>query len=140
MTLILKILAVGLIHLALFASYPETGPVGKYYLGVSLLVWCVFIMFINTSAKLVRFISGGAGLIVNIAAFALIALSIAVTMPQRDRTSVMEKIQDGKYPDRATINSGLERLGIHLDKEVEKGVERVNLEAGKALEKIKEAE
>ncbi len=140
MTLIMKLLAVGLIHLAFFASYPETGPVGKYYLAVSLLVWGVFIMFINTSSKLVKLISGAAGLVVNAAAFVLIALSIAVTMPQRDRTSVMEKLQDGKYPDRATVNSGLERLGIHLDKEVRKGVEKADQEAGKALDKFKETE
>ena len=138
MTLILKILAVGLLHMAFFASYPETGPYGNYYLAVSLLVWAVFIMFINTSTALVRLISGAAGTVINIAAFALMALAIAATMPQHDKNSVLDKLRGGKYPDRDTLNSGMLRFGVNLNREVKTGIKGLDREVGKALDKLKE--
>ncbi|HAU90218.1 MAG TPA: hypothetical protein DCW72_08390 [Elusimicrobia bacterium] len=139
MSLIFKLLAVALLHAAFYVSYPGTGPYGDYYLAASLLVWAVFILFINTSTKIVRLISGLAGMAVNLAAFALIALALAATMPQYDKTSVLEKLQKGKYPDRATISSGLLRFGIHLDRDVGGAVRNVvDREAGKALKKLKE--
>lgn len=138
MTLILKILAVALLHVAFFAGYPETGPYGNYFLGVSLLVWSVFIIFINTSTKLIRFVSGAAGLAVNLASFALMAAAIAFTMPQRDKTSVLEKLQKGKYPDRDTINAGMLRFGVKLDTSVKNGVKGLDAEVGKAIKKLKE--
>lgn len=139
MSLIFKLLAVALLHAAFYVCYPGTGPYGDYYLAASLLVWAVFILFINTSTKIVRLISGLAGIAVNLAAFALIALALAATMPQHDRTSVLEKLQKGKYPDRATINSGLLRFGIHLDRDVGGAVRNAaEREAGKALKKLKE--
>jgi hypothetical protein len=138
MTLLLKILAVGLLHVAFFAGYPETGPYGNYFLGVSLLVWGVFIIFINTSTKLIRFVSGAAGLAVNLAAFALMAAGIAFTMPQGDKTSVLEKLQNGKYPDRDTVNAGMLRFGVKLDRSVKSGVKGLDAEVGKAIKKLKE--
>jgi hypothetical protein len=138
MTLILKIFAVGLLHVAFFASYPETGPYGNFFMGGSILVWSVFIIFINTSTKLVRFISGAAGLVLNLAAFALIAAGIALTMPQRDKVSVLEKIQKGKYPDRDTLNSGMLRFGVRLDTSVKTGMKGLDAEVGKAIKKLKE--
>jgi hypothetical protein len=87
----------------------------------------------------VRLISGLAGIAVNLAAFALIALALAATMPQRDRISVLEKLQKGKYPDRNAISTGLLRFGIHLDRDVGGAVKNVvDREAGKALNKLKE--
>jgi hypothetical protein len=138
MTLIIKILAVGLLHMAFFASYPETGPYGNYYLALSLLVWAVFIMFINTSTKLVSLVSGIAGTILNTAAFALMALAIAATMPQYDKSSVLDKIRGGKYPDRDTLNSGMLRFGVNLNREVKTSVKGLDREVGKALNKLKE--
>lgn len=137
MTLILKIIAVVLLHLAFYASYPETGRFGNYYLGISLLVWAVFIMFINTGAKLASFISGAAGFVINLAAFGLMALSIAATMPQRDKTSVLEKIKSGIYPDRGTVNTGMLRFGVNLNKEAAAEVKRLDRELGKAVKKLK---
>lgn len=135
MTLIFKLAAVALLHLVLFASYPETGQFGNYYLGISLLLWAVFIMFINTSTKLVALLSGAAGLVINLAAFGLMALALAGTMPQSDRTSVLEKLKAGKYPDRGTINSGLRRFGINLDKQAAAGAKELDKELGKAVKR-----
>ena len=115
MTLILKLLAVALLHLAFYASYPETGQFGNYYLGISLLVWAVFIMFINTSAKLVSFISGAAGFVINLAAFALMALAIAATMPQRQDQRARQG-RGGKYPGRDTVNTGMLHFGVNLNR------------------------
>ncbi len=138
MILIVKLIAVALVHMAFFASYPETGPFGTYYLWLSLLLWTVFILFINTSAKLVKLISGAAGTAVNIAAFGLMALAIAATMPQYDKTSVLEKIQKGKYPDRGTINSGMLRFGVNLNREVGTQIKGLDGELEKAVKKLKE--
>lgn len=138
MILLFKIAAVALVHMAFFASYPETGPFGNYYLAVSLLVWAVFIMFINMSAKLVKFISGAAGAVINLAAFGLMALALAATMPQADKTSVLEKFQKGKYPDRDTVNAGMLRFGVNLNREVNTSVKGLDREVGKALKKLKD--
>jgi len=137
MKLILKLLAVALLHLAFYASYPETGQFGNYYLGISLLVWAVFIMFINTSSKLVSMVSGAAGFLVNLAAFALMALAIAATMPQLDKTSVLDKLKAGNYPDRDTVNTGMQRFGVNLDREAAAGVKSLDKELGKAAKKLK---
>lgn len=138
MTLLLKILAVGLVHLAFFASYPETGGFGNYYLAVSLLMWSGFIIFINTSTRLIRFVSGAAGLAVNLAAFALMALAVAATMPQRDHTSVLEKLQAKKYPTSDTVKAGLLRFGVKLDNDVNVRMKGLDSEVNKALKKLKE--
>jgi len=138
MTLVFKILTVAALHLALFSAYPETGPFGNYYLGISLLVWSVFIAFVNTGARLVKFFSGAAGLVINLAAFALMALALTATMPQSDRASVLEKLQKGSYPDRDTLKTGLRRFGINLDKDLSGGAKELEKKAGKAMKKLKE--
>lgn len=138
MKLLFKIAAVALLHAAFFACYPETGPYGNYYLAGSLLVWSVFVAFLNTSTKLVSLLSGAAGLAVNLAAFALMALAVAFTMPQRDGTSVLDKLKKGRYPDRDTVNAGMLRFGIKLDRNVKTGMEGFDKEVKKAIRKLKE--
>ncbi|OIO02664.1 MAG: hypothetical protein AUJ51_05865 [Elusimicrobia bacterium CG1_02_56_21] len=138
MTLIFKILGIALLHLVFFACYPGTGVYGNYYLAGSLLVWTIFILFINTSTKLLNLVSGTIGLVINLAAFSLMALAIAATMPQSDKTSVLEKIQSGKYPDRDTVNSGMLRFGVNLNRETKAGVKGLEKELGKAVQKLKE--
>ena len=136
MTLLFKIAVAGLLHLAFFTAYPETGPFGNYYLAVSLLLWSGFILFIGTAVKLVKLFSGLLGTVLNLAVFFLMALSIAFTMPQEDKTSVMEKLQNGSYPTRAAINSGLERFGINPEKELAKGAKELGRQAEKTFKKI----
>ena len=140
MKMILKIAGAALVHLAFFACYPDTGPLGIYYLAVSLLLWSVFLLFINTSTALIRFVSGADGLAVNAASFALMACALAVTLPQADKVSVLEKLQNEDYPDRATVARGLARLGIRLDVKVPEGaaLRSLDKEAAKAVEKLKE--
>ncbi len=137
MSLIVKLAAAVALHLAFFASFPQTGPMGNWYLGVSLLLWAVFIVFINTGTKLLRLLSGAAGLIVNLAVFAAMALALAATMPQTDSTSVLEKLQAGRYPDRKTLNSGLKRFGINLDKQAAKAAAAAQEELGEVAKKVK---
>ena len=137
MSLILKIAAVGVLHAAFRIAYPETGPAGDVYLAVSLALWIVFIGFINTSTKLLKLLSGAAGLVVNLAVFAAMALAVAATMPQADRVTVLEKLQAGKYPDRKTINTGLRRFGIDLDKEAAKAADGLEERLDGAVKKVK---
>jgi hypothetical protein len=137
-SLIIKIIAVALVHLAFFSGYPETGPTGNYYLAVSLLVWSVFMIFINTSAKLVKLASGPLGAALNLAAFGLMGLALAATMPQRDRTPVLEKLQARRYPDGDTVRSGMLRFGIKLDARVKTDIKGLDSELNKAIKKLKE--
>lgn len=138
MSLIIKIMTVALVHLLIFISYPDTGPLGNYYLAVSLLVWSVFIIFVNTSARLVKLVSGALGLAVNLGAFALMGLAVAATMPQRDHISVLEKLQARRYPDADTLRSGLLRFGVKFDSGIRTGVKGLDSEVNKAIKKLKE--
>jgi len=140
MGLIIKIIIVGLVHLAFFAAYPETGPYGNYYLAISILLWTGFILFLGTAVGLVKLLSGALGMLLNLAIFLLMGLSIAFTMPQEDKTSVLEKLQKGAYPDRDTVNSGMKRFGINLNKEIGKGIDlgikELDAQKQKAIKKL----
>ena len=136
MSLMIKLAVVALLHLAFFVSYPDTGPAGNYYLAISFILWSGFTLFIGTAVRLVKFLSGPLGAVLSLALFALVAASLAYTMPQKDKTSVMEKLRKGSYPDRATLNTGMRRFGINLDKELDKGVKALEKQAGKAAKKI----
>ncbi|OGR80714.1 MAG: hypothetical protein A2107_03770 [Verrucomicrobia bacterium GWF2_62_7] len=134
MNLLFKLAAAALLHALFFACYPDTGPFGNYYLGISLLVWAGFLAFVSTGARLVRFFSGAAGALISLAAFAVMGLALAATMPQADKVSVLEKLQAGKYPDRSDLDRGLERFGIDLDKELKHGEKELRKQAAEAVQ------
>ncbi|MDD2804178.1 MAG: hypothetical protein PHV33_01380 [Elusimicrobiales bacterium] len=137
MNLIFKLASAALLHALFFACYPDTGPFGNYYLGISLLLWAGFLAFINTGARLVRLLSGPAGALISLAAFALMGLALAATMPQADKVSVLEKLQNGRYPSNADFARGLERFGIDLDKELTYAEKTLRKEAAEAAGKAK---
>jgi cell division protein FtsW (lipid II flippase) len=138
MQLIFKIGLIIAIHLAVFLCYPDTGEFGGYYLAISIVLWTGFMLFINLSVKIIKFISGALGHLVHLALLCLMLVSIALTLPQADRVTVFEKVRDGKYPTKETIQKGLNKLGlakknipaIHLRK-INEGLEKV-------LDKIEE--
>ncbi|MCX5791459.1 MAG: hypothetical protein NTY45_04460 [Elusimicrobia bacterium] len=136
MGLIFKLALVALLHLAFITAYPDTGPFGNYYLIISMLLWAGFILFISTAVKLLKFLVGPLALVLNLTIFFLMGLAIALTLPQQDKTRVLEKLQKGAYPTRATLNAGLKRFGINLDKEIEKGEEKLKEQAKKAAKRI----
>ena len=139
MSIIFKVVLVALTHLVFFACYPDTGTAGNYYLAISLVLWTGFMLFVGTLIKLVKFLSGALGAGLNLAVLVVMAGAIAFTMPQTDKTSVLEKLQNGSYPDMATINKGMKRFGINLDKEIEKGARKMEKGAKELGEKAKEA-
>lgn len=69
-------------------------------------------MFMNLNLKLVKFFSGALSLVLNTAVFAAMGVAVAFTMPQHDRVPVYEKIQQGEYPDRGDLETGLIKLGL----------------------------
>lgn len=137
MTLLFRLAAAALLHLAFFACYPDTGPFGNYYLAVSLLLWSAFLAFINFGARLVKLLAGPAGALVGLAVYAVMGLALAATMPQADRVTVLEKLQRGKYPAREDLARGLGRFGLDLDKELKHGEKALRREAAEAAEKAK---
>jgi hypothetical protein len=138
MKLLFKVGLIIAIHLAVFLSYPETGEYGGYYLVISMVLWTGFMMFINLSVKIIKFISGALGHLVHLAILALMLLSITLTMPQADRIPVIEKIKNGKYPTKETIQSGLHKLGLAKKNIPAKRLRQINDGIGKVLDKIEE--
>ena len=136
MSLIFKILLVALGHYIMFLCYPETGPNGSLYLMVSMLAWSGFLIVISANLRFIKFISGMVGLLFNLAFFALMLAAIAFTMPQRDRVPVLEKIQKGQFPDRASLNTGLIKMGVTYRGTVKKELKGLDLGIQKALKSI----
>lgn len=124
MGLIFKLAVVALLHLAFFAAYPETGPYGNYYLVVSLVIWTGFTIFLGTAVSIAKLLSGALGMVLNLAIFVVMGLAIAFTMPQKDNTRVLDKLKKGEYPTRATLNTGMKRFGVNLNKVIDKGIDR----------------
>ena len=136
MFLIFKILLVALLHLAVFLCYPETGPYGNLFLIISTLAWSVILVVMNANLKFIKLLSGAAGLLFNLAFFAVMLLAIAFIMPQRDGVSVREKIRKRQFPDRTSLNTGLIKLGVNYRSEVKKDIKGLDLGIQKALKKI----
>ncbi len=137
MSLIFKILLVALGHYIMFLCYPETGPYGNLYLVISILAWSGFIVIISANLRFIKFISGAAGLLFNLAFFALMLAAIAFTMPQRDRIPVLEKIQKGQFPDRTSLNTGLIKIRMTDKGTVNKEINGLRLRIQKILKNIK---
>ncbi|MCG2726507.1 MAG: hypothetical protein L6420_09725 [Elusimicrobia bacterium] len=138
MKLLFKIGFIIAVHMAVFLSYPETGEFGGYYLAISIVLWTGFMLFINLSVKIIKFISGALGHVVNLAILIVMFLSIALTLPQKDRITVLEKIKDGKYPTKQTIQTSLHKLGLAKKNIPAKQLRKINDGLGKVLDKIEE--
>ena len=138
MKLLFKIGLIIAIHLAVFLSYPDVGEYGGYYLAISIVLWTGFMMFINLSVKIIKFISGALGHLVHLAILVLMFLSITLTLPQADRIPVIEKIRDGKYPTKETIQKGFQKLGLAKKNIPAKQLRQINNGIGKVLDKIEE--
>ncbi len=136
MLLIFKILLAALLHFVVFICYPETGPNGELYLIISILAWSGFLIMINTGFKFINLLSGAAGVLFNLAVFALMLTAIARTMPQRDRIPVLEKIQKRQFPDRTSFNTGLIKLGVTYRGTVKKELKGLDLGIQKAIKTI----
>ena len=95
-------------------------------------------MFINLSVKIIKFISGALGLIVHLAILLVMFLSIALTLPQEDRVTVLEKLKDGDYPTKETIQTGLHKLGLVKKNIPAKHLRKINKSLDKVLDKIEE--
>ncbi len=134
MMLIFKILLVALCHIILFACYPDTGPTGKIYIVVSTLAWSGFAIVLNSGLRFFKLISGLIGLIFNLAFFALMLAAIALTMPQLDKTPVLEKAQKRQLPDIQSAKAGLLKLGEYYKDAKDTDVKS---ELEKAADKIK---
>jgi len=108
--------------------------------GGSTLLWSGFVMFMNLNLKMVKFFSGALSLVLNTAVFAAMGAAVAFTMPQHDRVPVYEKIQEGKYPSRDDLDTGLIKLGLrkptirYQARQLKQELER---ETRKALNKLK---
>ena len=143
MSLIFKILLVALLHFILFVCYPETGPNGNLYLCISMLAWAGFLIIANANLAFVKFISGSLSLLFNLTFFALMLAAIALTMPQLDKVTVLEKIQNRQFPDENSIKMGLIKLGVNYEgglkyeNTVKKEIKKLDVGINKAVDKLK---
>ena len=136
MFLVIKILLVALLHFVLFVCYPETGSNGTLYLTISMLAWSGFLMVISANLAFVKLISGALSLLFNLAFFALMLAAIALTMPQLDKVSVLEKVQKKQFPDRNSLNMGLIRFGVKYESSVKKEIKKLDQGIDKAVDKL----
>jgi hypothetical protein len=103
------VVVVGLTHIIVYLSYPDTTAFGLGYLLASNLLWICFFMLLNFSIRnlkeftqyLIRFITY----------FIMLFITLSY-YPQIDGKSVYDKIIDGKYPNRYSFYRGLRRFGI----------------------------
>ena len=132
--LILRLAVVFLIHIILFASYPETGKNGNLFLGISLFCWTALLFIITT---LMRNLAGRKFLItfIMLVFYGLIIGTTSYLMPQSDKSNVYDKLIKGDYPNFATFKHGLNRFGIDFDS-VSDGTGNVIKNQQKKLEKI----
>ena len=136
MFLVIKILLVALLHFVLFVCYPETGPNGTLYLTISMLAWSGFLIVISANLAFVKLISGALSLLFNLVFFALMLAAVALTMPQLDRVSVLEKVQKKQFPDRDSIDKGLIRFGVKYESSVKKEIKKLDQGVNKAVDKL----
>ena len=136
MFLVIKILLVALFHFVLFVCYPDTGPNGTLYLTISMLVWSGFLVVISANLAFVKLISGALSLLFNLTFFALLLAALALTMPQLDRVSVLEKVQKKQFPDRNSVNMGLIRFGVKYESSVKKEIKKLDPVINKAVDKL----
>lgn len=138
MTLILKVAAIIIIHLAVFVCYNQTGEFAKYYISISIILWTGFFMFLNFGLKLIKFINRYVAYVIYACLYFLMFLTVAFTMPQKDRISAFEKIRSGQFPDDKDIRRGVAKLGFSADNIPVKELKIINKNIGKTLDKIEE--
>jgi hypothetical protein len=137
MSLIFRIALAALVHAAFFSCYPDTGPNGKLYLIVSVLAWTGFLVALNAGLKFFRLLSGLLGLLFNLAFFSLMTAAIALTMPQKDRTTVLEKARAGRFPDLEGVKEGFKKLkGYYTGDERDKFDSEIQKAADKAYKAV----
>ncbi|KAF0124492.1 MAG: hypothetical protein FD189_2383 [Elusimicrobia bacterium] len=97
-------------------------------------------MFMNLNLKLVKFFSGALSLVLNTAVFAAMGTAVAFTMPQHDRVPVYEKIQEGRFPTRDDLETGMIKLGLKkptIRYQARKLRQELERETRKTLDKLK---
>ena len=138
MSFIIKLLLVAAVHVLFYAGYPDTGHYGNYILIISFLVWSGFMLFISIPISIFKlFFSGTLGMVLNLAIFILMCVSVAYTMPQQDGSRVLDKLRKGAYPSATTFRSGLKRLVV-LHNEVKTETIELGKKAKKAAEKYED--
>lgn len=108
MWIFLYICCTALLHLAVFISYPKTGPLGALFVLISILVWGAGFIIMSTMAG----IKPSTARFANTAALLAALLSALFLLPQLDGVSVFDKLSLGIYPNRASVYEGLKRVGL----------------------------
>ena len=109
MGVILFSLLTALVHLAVFVSYPETGPLGSFFLFMSIIIWTALYGF---SSMVLTTLKRSTLLFIYTIILMVSILSGVVFLPQADNVSVFDKVALGHYPAKLDVYRGLLRLGI----------------------------
>ena len=108
MWIFLYICGTAFLQLAVFISYPRTGPLGALFVLISVLVWGAGFIIMSTMTS----VKPSTARFVNTAALLAALLSALFLLPQSDGVSVFDKLSLGVYPTRASVYEGLKRVGI----------------------------
>ena len=142
--IIIRLAIICIIHIVLFASYPETGKNGNLFLGISLFCWTALLFMLSVALRSLPIIGKLISAVVMLVFYVAAAGFTAYLMPQTDKVTVYEKILKGKYPEWSTFKRGLGRFGIDADDIVNKSENAIELKKNeieqKAIQTLKETQ
>lgn len=138
MGIVLKLVGVIAVHAALFAAYPQTGPAGKIFPWISMPVCAVFLIMPGFKSVFMKMLPAPVKLAVDLVFLGVIALLVSLTMPQKDRVTVFEKVRAGSYPTFEEFRRGLVSLPRRTAAEdAAEAAVKAGEELGKAVEAAK---
>lgn len=97
-----------LVHLAVFICFPHTGRLGPTFTYISLVLWVGFAIFLGARPP---YSAAGQSLTAALFLFGCVFSTLSF-MPQKDAVSPLNKLVDGRYPDKADVYWGLLRVGV----------------------------
>lgn len=112
--LIFNIAMIALIHIVLFAAFPETGKNGNLFLGISLFIWCGLVVIISSVLRKISI--GFISLIVMLVMYGCCIAATAYLMPQTDKVTAYDKILKGRLPSVYAFCDGMKsRFGLDIE-------------------------
>lgn len=140
--IIIRLAIVFIIHVVLFASYPDTGKNGNLFLGISLFCWTALLFMLSVLLRSLPMIGRLISTVVMLAFYIAAAAVTSYIMPQSDNVSVYDKLLKGKYPEWSTFKRGLGRFGIDADDVINKSENAIEQKKNeleqKAIQGLKE--
>ncbi|NLO90940.1 MAG: hypothetical protein GX410_02945 [Elusimicrobia bacterium] len=134
-SLLRRLFYVAALHAAFYACYPDTGGLIKLYAWFSLIGWGLLVIVLNLalpSLQKLRFLA----FLYDILLLSAISFVLAISMPQADKVSVLQKLRSGDYPTWKQFRGGTKQLGTGL-KDTAGELQRTSKELKNQVEQLR---